>query len=563
MTFRLDPDLYAAMYGPAEGDLVRLGDTNLFARCERNLVPIGEEALIGAGRNIRDGMLAQPGSSKESSLDVCITSAFVLDPVLGAVKGDIGIKDGKIVGIGNAGNPDVMDGVDMTIDTTTGVVPAYGLIATPGAIDCHVHILGAEMMADYLALGYTTLIGGGMGLVFDVGTNPRFSLERMMDAFAAWPINMAFISRASSSAPPLEASLEWGSSGFKIHEDLGAYPAVIDQTLRVADAHDVQVMIHTDSINESVSLEDTIAAIAGRTIHAYHVEGAGGGHAPDLLEIVSEPYVLPSSTNPTNPFSSSAIKEHLDMIMSAHLMSPAIPEDVAFAQSRVRPETMAAEDVLHDLGAISMIGADSTGMGRVAETVRRCFQLAHLMKERAGEGDEVRDDNERILRYLAKVTINPAIAHGIDAHVGSLEPGKNADIVLWRPGWFGVKPEVVLKDGFMVTADVGHGNGSTIGVEPMMLRPSFGSYGDLPRRLGHLFVSQAAMENRELTGGPHGSRLVPVRGLRSLGKRDMLRNDALPEVRVDKESFAVTVDGRAATVPAATSVPLSRRYLLV
>jgi urease subunit alpha len=563
VTFRIDPALYAAMYGPAEGDLVRLGDTNLFARCERSLVPVGEEGLIGAGRNIRDGMLARPSASRESSLDVAITGAFVLDPVLGAIKADIGIKDGKIAGVGHAGNPDVQDGVDMVIDTSTGIVPAGGLIATPGAIDCHVHILGAEMLRDYVALGYTTLIGGGMGLVFDVGTNPRWTLERMLESFAGFPINVAFISRASSSAAPMEAALEWGSSGFKIHEDLGAYPAVIDSTLRVADAYDVQVMIHTDSINESASLEDTIAAIAGRTIHAYHVEGAGGGHAPDLLEVVSEPHVLPSSTNPTNPFSASAIEEHLDMIMSVHLLSPAIPEDVAFAQSRIRPETMAAEDVLHDLGAISMIGADSTGMGRVGESVRRAFQLAHLMKERAGEGDEVRDDNERILRYLAKVTINPAIAHGIDAHVGSLEPGKNADIVLWRPGWFGVKPEVVVKDGFMVTAAVGQGNGSTIGVEPVMLRPSFGGFGDAPRSIGHLFVSQAAAANPVLAGGPYGGRLLPVRGTRALGKRDMRLNDALPDVRVDRNSFRVTVDGREAIVPPATSVPLSRRYLLV
>ena len=562
MTFSLDSSIYGALFGPAEGDLVRLGDTNLFACVERNLVPVGEEGLIGAGRNIRDGMLAHPSGSGESTLDFCITGALVIDPVLGVLKADIGIKDGEIVGVGNAGNPDVQDGVDMVIDTTTGIIPAGGLIATPGAIDCHVHLLAPEMLHDYLALGYTTLVGGGMGLAFDVGTNPAWSLQRMMESFSGLPINMAFISRASSSAPPLEASLEWGSSGFKIHEDLGAYPAVIDQTLRVADAHDVQVMIHTDSINESVSLEETIAAIAGRTIHAYHVEGAGGGHAPDLLEIVAEPNVLPSSTNPTNPFSASAVKEHLDMIMSVHLMSPQIPEDVAFAQSRVRPETMAAEDVLHDLGAISMLGADSTGMGRVGESVRRTFQLAHLMKERAGEGAEVRNDNERILRYLAKVTINPAIAHGIDGYVGSLEPGKRADVVLWWPGFFGVKPAIVLKDGFMITADTGQGNGSTTTVEPMMLRPSYGAYGDAPRTLGHFFVSQAAMENRTLTTR-YGDRLLPVRGTRTLAKRHMLRNDALPDVRVDRASFRVHVDGKEATVPPATNVPLSRRYLLI
>ncbi len=562
MTFELDRSLYALMYGPGEGDLVRLGDTNLRARVERSLIPVGEESLIGAGRNIRDGQVARPSQSREPTLDFVLVNALVIDPVLGIVKADIGIADGKIAGVGHAGNPDLQDGVDMVIGTDTGVFVGHGLIATPGAIDCHVHLLAPTMLDDYLALGYTTLIGGGSGLAFDVGTNPRFALERMLDSLAGFPINVALIARASSSAAPLEHALEWGASGFKIHEDLGAFPAVIDETLRVADDHDVQVMIHTDSINESVSLEETVAAIAGRTIHAYHVEGAGGGHAPDLLEIVREPNVLPSSTNPTNPFSASAIKEHLDMIMSVHLMNPMLPEDVAFAQSRIRPQTMAAEDVLHDLGAISMIGADSTGMGRVGETVRRAFQLAHLMKERLGEEDSERGDNERILRYLAKVTLNPAIAHGIADHVGSLEPGKNADLVLWRPGWFGVKPEVVIKDGFIAYSDHGIGNGSTIFVEPLMLRPNFGAVGEAPRRLGHVFVSQAALDNPALRGGPHGSRLLPVHGNRRLGKRDMVRNDALPDVRVDKESFRVYVDGKEATVPPATSVPLSRRYLL-
>jgi urease subunit alpha len=562
MTFELDRSLYASLYGPAAGDRVRLGDTNLVARVERSLIPEGEEALIGAGRNIRDGQVSRPSEQRESTLDFVLTNALVIDPVLGILKADIGVKDGKIAGVGHAGNPDFQDQVDMVVDTTTGTLIGSGLIATPGAIDCHVHLLAPAMMEDYLALGYTTLIGGGSGLVFDVGTNPRWALENMFASFAGFPINMAFISRASSTAAPLEGLLEWGASGFKIHEDLGAFPAVIDQTLQVADAYDVQVMIHTDSINESVSLEETIAAIAGRTIHAYHVEGAGGGHAPDLLEIVSERNVLPSSTNPTNPFGPGAVKEHLDMILSIHLQNPLLPEDVAFAQSRIRPQTMAAEDVLHDLGAISMLGADSTGMGRVAESVRRTFQLAHVMKERNGEQGGG-DDNERILRYLAKVTINPAIAHGIDSYVGSLEPGKLADMVLWRPGWFGVKPEVVIKDGFIVSSNHGQGNGSTVFVEPMMLRPQFGAFGDAPARLAHLFVSQAAADNPELARGPHGSRLLPVRGTRTLDKSSMVRNDALPTVKVDKESFRVTVDGEEAVAEPAESVPLSRRYLLI
>ncbi|MGH3994126.1 MAG: urease subunit alpha, partial [Pseudonocardiaceae bacterium] len=348
MSFSLPRRLYADLYGPGEGDRIRLGDTSLLARVERSAIPVGEEGLIGAGRNIRDGMVATASTARESALDVCVKSAVVLDPVLGVLKADIGIKDGRIAAVGHAGNPDVQDQVDMTLDTNTGVLPAAGLIATPGAIDTHVHLLTGALMDVYLALGYTTLIGGSAGLMFDVGTNPRWVLERMFESLAGLPINVAFVGRAASTAAPLEEMLSWGVSGFKIHEDLGAYPSVIDNTLTVADDHDVQVLIHTDTMNESVSLEDTIAAIAGRTIHAYHVEGAGGGHSPDLLEIVSEPNVLTSSTNPTNPFTAGAVKEHLDMIMSVHQLKPQIPEDLAFAQARVRPETMAAEDALHD-----------------------------------------------------------------------------------------------------------------------------------------------------------------------------------------------------------------------
>lgn len=561
MSFELDRRLGGLLYGPGLGDRVRLGDTSLLARVERSLVPVGEEGLIGAGRNIRDGQLARPSRSRDPELDFVIVNALVVDPVLGIVKADIGISGGRIAGIGHAGNPDLQDDVTMRLGTDVPVITGQGLIATPGAIDCHVHFLGPTMLDDYLANGYTTLVGGGAGLAFDVGTNPRFALERMFAALSGYPINVALIARAASRAPSMEHALEWGASGFKVHEDLGAFPSVIDEALRVADAHDVQVMLHTDSINESVSLEETVAAIAGRTIHAYHVEGAGGGHAPDLLEIVREPNVLPSSTNPTNPFSASAIREHLDMIMSVHLMNPLVPEDVAFAQSRIRPTTMAAEDVLHDRGAISMMGSDSTGMGRVAETVRRTFQLAHVMKERIG--DTSPDDNERILRYLAKVTINPAIAHGIAHQVGSLEPGKLADIVLWRPGFFGVKPELVIKNGFIAWSDHGQGNGSTIVVEPRILRRNFGAVGDAPRLGGHFFVSQAAAANPGLRSGPYGDRMLEVRGNRGLGKTDMVRNTALPDVRVDRDSLRVTVDGDDAWVEPVTSVPLSRRYLLV
>ncbi|MEA2207366.1 MAG: urease subunit alpha [Blastocatellia bacterium] len=560
MSYEIPHALYTGLYGPGEGDLVALADTNLRVRVERNLVPLGEEGLIGAGRNIRDGMVARASHDRESALDACIKSVLVIDPVLGVVKGDIGIKDGRIVGVGHAGNPDVQDGVDMILDTNTSIVPAAGLIATPGALDCHVHLLSAALLDDFVALGYTTLIGGGSGLVFDVGTNPRYTLERMFEAFAGYPLNVALIGRASSSEAPLEHALEWGASGFKIHEDLGAYPAVIDTTLRVADAYDVQAIIHTDTINEAVTLEETIDAIAGRTIHAYHVEGAGGGHAPDLLEIVRQPNVLPSSTNPTNPYTAAAVSEALDMILSVHLMNPQVPEDVAFAQSRVRPDTMAAEDLLHDLGAISMMGADTVGMGRAGETVRRTWQVAHAMKQRTG--DNPSDDNDRVLRYLAKYTINPAIAHGIGGHVGSLEPGKLADVVLWRPGWFGVKPEVVLKDGLISAANTGQGNGATVTVEPMKLRPMFGSIGGAPRMLGHVFSAAAAADNRALADAL-GPRLLTVGGTRKLGKRDMVRNSAVPDVRVDRQSARVTVDGELVDLAPVTEVPMSRRYLLV
>lgn len=549
----------AALYGPSADDRIRLGDTDLWLRVERDLIPAGEQGLIGAGRNIRDGMVAQASRTREPALDLCIKCAVVLDPVLGAVKADIGIKDGRVVGIGHAGNPDVQDGVTMVLDTNTGIIPAAGLIATPGAIDCHVHFTSTSVLDEYLALGYTTLIGAGSGVAFDVGTNPRRVLEQMFASFAGVPVNVALLGRASSRTGPLEHDLEWGVSGFKIHEDLGAYPAVIDTTLGVADAFDVQVMIHTDSINESVTLEETVAAIAGRTIHAYHVEGAGGGHAPDMLEIVAEPNVLPSSTNPTNPYTAGAVGEHLDMIMSCHLMDAQLPADVAAAQSRVRPNTMAAEDLLHDIGAISMMSSDSVGMGHAGESVRRSWQLADAMKRRLGGVD---DDNPRIMRYLAKYTINPAIAHGIAPHVGSLEPGKLADIVLWKPAWFGVKPELVLKDGMVASAHTGQGNGCTPWVQPGILRPMFGRLGDAPRMIGHVFASRAAADNLVLAR-TLGSRLLPCADTRTLTKAALLHNAALPKVVVDRRTAQVHVDGSPVELEPVERVALSRRFLLI
>ncbi len=561
---RLDRGARRALYGPQEGDLVRLGDTCLFARVDASALPPGEEGIVGAGRNIRDGMLVRPSGTRESALDVCIPSVLVMDPMLGVLRADIGIKDGRIVGVGQAGNPDMQDGVDMVLDTNTSIIPGAGLIATAGAIDSHVHLLAADLLAECLALGYTTMIGAGSGLVFDMGTNPRRTLDLMLESVAGSPMNLAFISRGSSARAPLEDSLEWGAAAFKIHEDMGAYPAVIDTTLAAADDHDVQVMIHTDSMNESVTLRETLDAIAGRTIHAYHVEGAGGGHAPDILEIVGEPNVLPSSTNPTNPYAAATAGEHLDMLMAAHMLHAQIPEDLASAQGRIRPETMAAEDLLHDMGAISMMSSDSLGMGRAGETITRTWQLAHASRVREHDGPPpTAADNERILRYLAKYTVNPAIAHGIDEHVGSLRPGRLADIVLWRPGWFGVKPEAVLKDGFLVFTQGGPMNGATAFVEPIRTRAQFGMRGRAPEAIGHVFVSQAAAENRELRARHPAGRLIAVHGIRGLGKRDMHRNDALPAVRVDPSSAAVQVDGRPVEVRPVTEVPLGRRHLLL
>lgn len=563
MGFTMDGRLATELYGPREGDLIRLGDTDVVVRVERDHTPPGEEGLMGAGRNVRDGMLVRPSRTRESALDLCVKGVVLIDPLLGIVKGDLGVKDGKVVGFGHAGNPDVQDGVDLVLDTNTAVLPAHGLIATPGAIDCHVHFLAGAIFEHYLALGYTTLIGGSAGLTFDVGANPRWVLERMFEALAQFPLNAAFLARASSAKAPLEHSAEAGISGYKIHEDLGAYPAVIDTTLRVAEQQGLQVMIHTDTINESVSLEDTMAAIDGRTIHAYHVEGAGGGHAPDLLEIVSYPNVLPSSTNPSNPFTASAVHEHMDMIMAAHLLKRSLPEDVAFAQSRVRPQTMAGEDALHDLGAISMMGSDSVGMGRAGESVRRTWQLAHMMKSRGAWDTSAGDDNERVLRYVAKHTVNPAIAHGIDRYVGSLAPGRYADLVLWNPAWFAVKPDIVIKDGFIAWANTGHGNGSTLFAEPMAMRQMFGAFGRAPASLGHLFVSPASLESSAVVRKGAGSRFLPVAPTRSVTKRDMVRNDACPRVEVDKDTFEVSIDGSTVDLEPARQLPLNRRYWLI
>ena len=561
MPYELERDRYAAIYGPTEGDRIRLGDTNLFARVERNLIPHGSEALIGAGRSLRDGMMiAGPKPGRESKLDFVLTNLVIIDPILGIIKADIGIKDGIIVGVGNAGNPDVMNNIDLLIDTHTTVYQGNGLIATPGAIDIHVHMLTPQQFPEALSAGITTIVGGTAGPIFDVGISAPYFLDRMTAAYASTPLNLAFLTRASSDSGAMSANIESGATGLKIHEDLGSYLSVIDESLKVSDVYDVQTIIHTDSINEFGHVEDTIAAFDGRTIHAYHIEGAGGGHAPDLLVLTGHQNVLPSSTNPTNPYTVNTLEEHLDMLMTCHVLFPWVPEDVAFADSRVRAETVAGEDVLHDLGAISMMSSDSQGMGRIGESPMRSWQLAHSMK--AQRGDDNGDDNARILRYVAKHTINPAIAHGMADHVGSIAPGKLADIVLWNPRLFGAKPELVIKGGLAAWAPLGNGNAVTMFVEPRIYRPMFGGMGNAPERVSLLFASQASIDGG--VGRRMGTqrRIVPVRNTRTIGKRDMVRNDATPNVVVEPDTYLVRVDGVPATCQPAQTLPLTQLYFL-
>lgn len=554
-------DRHRILHGFMEGDRIQLADTDLWITVERNLIEHGEELTIGAGRTLADGMGFQPKATRGDALDAVVTNAVILDPVLGVIKADIGIKDGLIAGIGQAGNPDVQSGVTLTVDTQTNVTLGAGMIATPGAIDTHVHFSNGALLDTFAKCGFTTLIGGTNGPgVLDLGVNPKRAFEQVLETLAGFPINLALLGRASSARGALEEQCEFGVSGFKIHEDLGAFPAVIDTTLSVADEYDVQTIIHTDTINEAVTLRETMDAINGRVIHAYHVEGAGGGHAPDILEIVGYPNVLPSSTTPTNPFSRSSVSEHLDMILTVHLGYPHLAEDLAFAQSRIRPSTMAAEDFLHELGAISMIGSDSNGMGRAAETIRRTWQLADKMK--ALSGATSKNDNERVLRYLAKYTACPAIAHGIDDYVGSLQPGRLADLVLWSPGFFGVKPQLVMKSGMVTYAQTGQANGSTVNCEPVRMR-AWGAMGDVAVGLRRLFVSDAGLRAAKRTKARYVAQMLPVRRSRLVTKADLIRNNALPQVRVNTETFDVLVDGSPVATPPSSTVPMSRRYFLL
>jgi len=569
---RIERRRYAELYGPTTGDRFRLADTNLVCEVERDLTVPGDEAVFGAGKTIRDGMAQSSGlTNAAGALDLVITNAVVLDALIGVVKADIGVRGGRIVGLGKAGNPDVMDGVTdgLVIGAGTEVISGEGLIATAGGVDTHVHMISPQQVWAALSNGVTTILGGGTGPAD--GTNATtatpgpWNIARMLQAAEALPVNWGVYGKGNSSLPDaMREQVRAGACGLKAHEDWGTTPAVIDAALRVADEEDVQLAIHTDTINEAGYVEDTIAAIDGRTIHTFHTEGAGGGHAPDIIRIAALPNVLPSSTNPTRPYTVNTLDEHLDMLMVCHHLNPAVAEDIAFAESRIRAETMAAEDVLHDRGVLSMYSSDSQAMGRIGESFIRLFQTAHKMRRFHGAlaGDEG-NDNGRILRYLAKLTINPAIAHGIGHVVGSLQPGRLADIVLWPIAFFGVKPKLIVKGGLVAWALMGDPNASIPNPEPIRYRPMFGALGGAVGETSVTFVSRAAAESgiRERLGL---RRLVePVRACRSIGKADMVRNAATPAISVDPETYEVRLDGELATVPAAETLPMTQLYFLV
>lgn len=568
MAYRISRARYAELYGPTTGDRVRLADTELLARVEHDSTVYGDEAVFGGGKTMREGMAVHGDiTNGEGALDFVITNALIIDPVLGIRKADIGIRDGKIAGIGKAGNPRTMDGVDpgMVIGAGTDIRSGEGMIATAGAIDVHVHFDSAGLVEEAISSGVTTMIGGGLGPVtVGITSSGPTNLARMLRSAEAFPMNFGFIANGSSSstAPLIEQGLA-GAIGYKIHEDWGATPAAIKASLDAGDELDLQVQIHTDTLNESGFFEDTMRAIDGRTIHTYHAEGAGGGHAPDIMRVVGEPYCLPSSTNPTNPYTLNTFDEHLDMVMVCHHLNPRIPEDVAFAESRIRRETIAAEDVLHDLGAISAMGSDSQGMGRIGETIARTWQLASHMRATRGalSADEgTGADNARILRYIAKLTINPARLFGIDHVVGSLEPGKLADIVLWEPKFFGIRPEVVFKGGFPAWSVMGEANASLMTCEPLKYRPQWAAFGKTPTDVSVNFVAAAAAESDLASRLGLDTPLVACRGARDLTKSDLLHNDHLPSITIDPDTYRVEVDGQVCDSVPMQQVPLGRRY---
>ena len=565
---RMSRHAYAHMFGPTVGDRVRLADTELFVEVERDFTTYGEEVKFGGGKVIRDGMGQSQVTNAAGAADTVITNALIIDH-WGIVKADVSLKDGRIAGIGKAGNPDTQPGVDIIIGPGTEIIAGEGRILTAGGFDAHVHFICPQQVEEALASGITTLLGGGTGPATGTSattcTPGPWHLGRMLQAAEGLPINVMFAGKGNASRPEaLEEMIRAGAAALKLHEDWGTTPAAIDTCLTVAEKFDVQVMIHTDTLNESGFVEDTIAAIAGRTIHAYHTEGAGGGHAPDIIRVAGLPNVIPSSTNPTRPYTRNTLDEHLDMLMVCHHLDPSIPEDIAFAESRIRRETIAAEDILHDLGAFSIISSDSQAMGRVGEVITRTWQTAHKMKVQRGPlaGDGAAD-NARVKRYIAKYTINPAIAQGVSAHIGSVEVGKLADLVLWTPAFFGVKPDLVLKCGTIATAMMGDPNASIPTPQPVHSRPMFGSFGRSMTLSSVLFVSAAAME-ADLGRKLGLSRpLVPVGNTRgSIGKASMVHNDATPVIEVDPETYEVRADGVLLTCEPATVLPMAQRYFL-
>ena len=566
---KLSRRTYVDHFGPTTGDRIRLADTELIVRIERDFTTYGDEVKFGGGKVIRDGMGQSPSATRAGGApDLVITNAVVID-ASGIYKADLGVRDGRIAAIGKAGNPGIMEGVTpgLEIGASTEIIAGEGRIITAGGIDAHVHFISPNQIPDAFHSGITTLIGGGTGPA--TGTNATtctpgsWHLRRMYEAAQAFPLNFGFLGKGNASTPePLREQVRAGAPGLKLHEDWGTTPAAIATCLAVADEFDVQVAIHTDTLNEAGFVEDTIAAIKGRTIHTYHTEGAGGGHAPDIIRLCGEPYVLPSSTNPTMPFTRNTLDEHLDMLMVCHHLSPKVPEDVAFADSRIRPETIAAEDVLHDLGAISMMSSDSQAMGRIGEVICRTWQTADKMKRQRGalSGDPADADNLRVRRYIAKYTINPAIAHGIASEVGSIAVGKLADLVLWKPAFFGVKPDLVIKGGLIAGAMMGDGNASIPTPQPVVARFMFGALGAALDSCSVHFVSGAGVASGALGG--LSRPVVAVRGCRGLGKRDMVLNDALPKIEVDPDSYEVRADGELLTCEPAEVLPLAQRYFL-
>ncbi len=563
----IDRNTYASMFGPTTGDRVRLGDTALTIEVEKDFATYGEEVKFGGGKVIRDGM----GQSQEPSsktVDLVITNALILD-YWGIVKADVGISNGRISGIGKAGNPDIQDGVTIVIGPGTEVLAGEGHILTAGGIDSHIHFICPQQIEEALMSGVTTMLGGGTGPA--TGTNATtctpgpWNIGKMLQATDDMPMNLGFLGKGNASLPAaLEEQLEAGACGLKLHEDWGTTPAAIDNCLNVAEKYDVQVAIHTDTLNESGFVDDTINAFQGRAIHTYHTEGAGGGHAPDIIKVCAEPNVLPSSTNPTRPFTVNTVDEHLDMLMVCHHLDPSIPEDVSFADSRIRKETIAAEDILHDLGAFSMIASDSQAMGRVGEVITRTWQTAHKMKVQRGplSEDNEKSDNFRARRYIAKYTINPAITHGIDGEVGSVETGKLADLVLWKPAFFGIKPAVILKGGFIAAAPMGDPNASIPTPQPVHYRKMFGGFGSAPAETSITFVSKISAENGTRDRLGLRRSLVACKNTRSVTKNDMLLNAWMPKISVDSQTYEVTANGELLTCEPASILPLSQLYSL-